>query len=147
MIMSGASPATASIIASPEVTTQTRISWPRSVNSIRSRWLRLLCAEVRKRIFMAMLPGRPRIGWKIANAFPSVARQSVVVKRSANRYPNFKSPNGIFAVKSSVNAGWGNGFYALNIKGGCRNSFAGFRKRAKIKESRAFPVQSRPERA
>ncbi len=28
-----------------------------------------------------------------------------------NRYPHFKFPNGIFAVKSSLNAGWGNGFY------------------------------------
>ena len=42
-----------------------------------------------------------------------------------NRYPNFKFPNGTFAVKSSLNAGWGNGFYTLNIKGGDRNSYAG----------------------
>ena len=42
-----------------------------------------------------------------------------------NRYPDFKFPNGSFAVKSSLNAGWGNGFYTLNIKGGYRNSFAG----------------------
>ena len=41
------------------------------------------------------------------------------------RYPNFKFPNGIFAVKSSLNAGWGKGFYTLNIKGGDRQSFAG----------------------
>jgi hypothetical protein len=42
-----------------------------------------------------------------------------------NRYPHFKFPNGVFAVKSSLNAGWGKGYYTLNIKGGDRNSFAG----------------------
>ena len=42
-----------------------------------------------------------------------------------NRYPHFKFPNGIFAVKSSLNAGWGKGYYTLNIKGGDRSSFAG----------------------
>ena len=42
-----------------------------------------------------------------------------------NRYPHFKFPNGIFAVKSSLNAGWGKGYYTLNIKGGDRSSFSG----------------------
>ena len=41
------------------------------------------------------------------------------------RYPSFKFPNGVFAVKSSLNAGWGKGFSTLNIKGGDRNSYAG----------------------
>jgi len=64
IIKSGLSWATASIISCDFATTQTRISWPRSVNSMRRRWLRLLCAEVKKRTRMEspLFPGG--LGWK-----------------------------------------------------------------------------------
>ena len=51
-ISSGFSRETAAIIASPVAATQTEISWPRSPSSIHRRWLRLLWADVKKRIRM-----------------------------------------------------------------------------------------------
>ena len=35
-------------------------------------------------------------------------------------YPDFKFPNGVFAVTSSLNAGWGKGLDKLNINGDYR---------------------------
>ena len=54
-ISSGFSRETAAIIASPVAATQTEISWPRSPSSIIRRWLRLLWADVKKRIRMVLL--------------------------------------------------------------------------------------------
>ena len=51
---------TAASIAAAESTTATATSWPSSVSAIHARWLRLLCADTRKRTrraFVAPLPG------------------------------------------------------------------------------------------
>src|SRR3984893_8362568 len=55
MIRSGTSRETAAIIAASVAAPQMRISWPRSPSSIHRRWLRLLWAEVKKRIRMGFL--------------------------------------------------------------------------------------------
>src|ERR1019366_10169590 len=55
MIRSGTSRETVAIISSSVAATQTEISWPRSPSSIHRRWLRLLWAEVKKRIRMGFL--------------------------------------------------------------------------------------------
>ena len=54
-IRSGASREAAAIISSSVAATQTEISWPRSPSSIHTRWLRLLWADVKKRIRMGFL--------------------------------------------------------------------------------------------
>jgi hypothetical protein len=53
MIRSGGCVRTADSIAGAESTTATATSWPRSVNAIQARWLKLLCAETRNRICMS----------------------------------------------------------------------------------------------
>ncbi len=69
----------------------------------------------------------PLAGWwdEMTGADNAPAIQAALDFGMRERYPNFKFPNGVFAVKSSLNAGWGSGYYTLNIKGGYRNSFAG----------------------
>ena len=40
-----------------------------------------------------------------------------------NNYPDFKFPNGIFLVATSLNAGWGTAYAKVNIHGDYRDSY------------------------
>lgn len=85
-IKSGACTCTAVFIDEAESTTATPTSWPSSVNSIQARWLRLLCADTRKRIRMAeeslvvVLRGAPRL--RNTSCFDAYARIGRTVRGS-----------------------------------------------------------------